>query len=92
MLKWEKVGTEIFHGELGEAAKNITYRADGTDYEIQSRKRGVKHANGIGFWYHTTYWIMKDGKDLAEHYTMQRAKEKVELRMELEKGAENATD
>lgn len=53
MMRWEKVETQI--GENG--GKTITYRAEGCACRIESVKRAIKHANGIGVWYYTDYTV-----------------------------------
>lgn len=73
-IKWEKVGKNINH-----EGTTITYQAKGFGFYIQSRKRHIPHANGVGTWDHTTYWLlvptvnfekqfwsMKDAKKFAE--------------------------
>jgi len=42
---------------------------------IESRKRHIPHANGSGTWDHTSYWVLRDGKELKECYTLKAAKE-----------------
>ena len=60
----------------------ITYRrlpnTDNTDITIESRKRHIPHANGIGTWDHTSYFVLKDGKELVEKYSLADAKEYAE--------------
>lgn len=55
MLRWDKAGVQLgqYPGE-----KTITYRAEGCACQIESRKRAIKHANGIGVWYHTEYVVL----------------------------------
>lgn len=78
-IKWEKVEKNV-----NREGTTITYEAKGFGLYIQSRKRHIPHANGVGTWDHTTYWLlapvigfekqfwsMKDAKEFAE----QKAKE-----------------
>lgn len=53
MMRWDKAGVQL--GVNG--AKTITYRAEGCACEIESFKRPIKHANGIGVWYYTDYAV-----------------------------------
>ena len=53
MMRWDKAGVQL--GMNGE--KTITYRAEGCACQIESRKRAIKHASGIGVWYHTEYVV-----------------------------------
>ena len=61
MAFWKQTGVSI-QGKLGE--KTITYSAGGVDAKIESRRRAVEHADGRGFWMHTTYWVLSpDGSE-----------------------------
>ena len=53
----------------------------GTGFQIESRKRHIPHANGMGMWDHTTYWVLKDGKELVEKHSLADAKEYAEARI-----------
>lgn len=56
MIKLEKVGKSV-----NSEGTTITYkgtRDDGLVVYIQSRKRHIPHANGIGTWDHTTYFVI----------------------------------
>ena len=60
MSSWKQTGKTI--KETGE--KTITYKKTGNPNIIQSRKKRIQHANGIGFWFHTSYWLIKpDGSE-----------------------------
>ena len=78
-LIWEKVSR--WEAEEGTT---IVYQAVGTGIQIESRKRHIPHANGVGTWDHTTYWVKKDGKDVIEKYSLADAKEYAEKMMEEE--------
>lgn len=71
-LKWGKIGRTV-----SLKGTTIIY-ANGTGYTIESRKRHIPHANGEGTWDHTTYWVLKDGKEIIERYSLKDAKEYVE--------------
>lgn len=73
MKNWKKVSKEIF-----AEGTDITYAAEGTPFEIQSRKRHIPHANGSGMWDHTTYVVMCRGFDVKTFYSLGDAKEWVE--------------
>ncbi len=75
-LVWKRTGRKIF-----AKGTDTIYRAIGTDIEIESRKRHIKHANGIETWDHTTYWVLKDGKEIIERYSLKEAKEYAETLM-----------
>ena len=70
---WKRTGRIV----LKEGSTTI-YHAAGKGYEIESRKRHIPHANGIGTWDHTTYWVKKNGKEVVEKYSLADAKEYAE--------------
>lgn len=72
-MKWVKVGKTA-----SSEGTTVTYRSEGTDITIESRKRHIPHANGSGTWDHTTYFILRSGKELKECYTLKDAKEYAE--------------
>ena len=45
---------------------------------IQSRKRHIPHANGIGTWDCTTYHIIANGKEVKKTMSLRDAKEYAE--------------
>ena len=69
MIKWEKVGTII-----NKSGRTIIYSGKGTSLTIESRKRKIPHANGIGTWDHTSYVVLMDGKEVKEKYSLKDAK------------------
>ena len=75
-IKWEKAGRTV-----SSEGTTITYRASGTGYTIESRKRHIPHANGIGTWDHTTYWVLKNGEEIKERYSLGDAKAYAEAMM-----------
>lgn len=54
----------------------ITYQhKDNPWLIIQSRKRHIPHANGIGTWDHTTYFVLVNGVEEKQCYSLRDAKE-----------------
>ena len=51
------------------------YKLHGTDITIESCRRHIPHANGIGTWDHTSYWVLSDGVELKEKMRLMDAKE-----------------
>lgn len=77
MLEWKKTAKTV-----SAEGTTIRYEAKGTPMVIESRKRHIPHANGVGTWDHTTYAILFKGElKVAEKQTLKDAKESVE-RME----------
>ena len=73
-LIWKRTGRRV-----STKGTDTIYSATGTNYTIESRKRHIPHSNGRpGTWDHTTYWVLKDGKELAEKYSLADAKEYME--------------
>lgn len=70
-MKWVKVGKTIT-----PEGKTIIYEPEGANgITIESRLEHVPHANGVGTWDHTFYYVLQDGKELAEKSTLRVAKE-----------------
>ena len=78
-LIWKRTGRIV-----SKEGTTTIYHAAGKGCEIESRKRHIPHANGVGTWDHTTYWVKKDGKDVIEKYSLAYAKEYAEKMMEEE--------
>ena len=74
---WKKVGKR-----MSAEGTDITYRptAHGEDLPlcIESRKRHIPHANGVGTWDHTSYFVIQNGKELVEKMSLRDAKEYAE--------------
>jgi len=73
-MKWVKINKTVIAGK----GTTITYRLEGTPYTVESRKRPIPHANRVGTWDHTSYFVLKDGAEVAEKYTLAKAKEYAE--------------
>lgn len=70
-MTWAKTGRTI-----SQDGTTVTYTdLRETGLTIESRKRHIPHANGSGTWDHTSYWVLRDGEDLKECYTLTAAKE-----------------
>ena len=70
MNTWAKTGRTVT-----PEGTTITYTdLRETGLTIESRKRHIPHANGSGTWDHTSYWVLRDGEELAEHWTLSGAK------------------
>ena len=72
------IWVKVWHGQKN-GMRTIRYTAEDSRFEIESRRRRIPHANGEGYWYHTTYyvvdtatgyerecWRLKDAKKTAE--------------------------
>ena len=64
-MDWVKIGRTVT-----ETATTITYKAVGTGYTIESRKRQIPHSNRSGTWAYTSYFVLKDGKELCEKHRL----------------------
>lgn len=76
-MEWKKKGKLIRHDGT------IIIYENGGPFQIESRKRQIPHSNRSGSWEHTSYFVIKDGKDLKECFSLKDAKAYVE---ELERG------
>lgn len=70
MITWIRTGRTV-----NTEGTTITYAGLGTTMLIQSRKRHIPHANGVGTWDHTTYWVMNGSKDIKQQYALRDAKD-----------------
>lgn len=76
-MKWSKIDRTV-----NSEGTTITYAAEGLNriILIQSRRRHIPHANGIGTWDHTTYHIIAAGMEAPSYYrTLGEAKEAAEI-------------
>lgn len=73
MIKWIKTGRTV-----SAEGTTVIYSGEGTDLTIESRKRHIPHASGVGTWDHTTYFVLKAGEELKERYSLADAKEYAE--------------
>ena len=69
MIEWKKVWKTV-----NDEGTTIIYAAEGTNIRIESRKRHIPHANGVGTWDHTTYHILRDGVEVGKQYSLSDAK------------------
>lgn len=69
MIGWVKTGRTV-----NSEGTTIIYSGVGTNLTIESRKRHILHANRAGTWDHTSYFVLKDGKEIAEKWSLREAK------------------
>ena len=70
--KWKKIAKNI----SASGTTTITYMAvDHNNLFVQSRKRQILHANGIGSWTFTSYFVIRNGIELKELNSLRDAKE-----------------
>ena len=74
---WEKIDRTV-----NREGTTITYRLKGTEILVQSRKRHIPHANGIGTWDHTSYFVLDHGEEIAEKWRLEDAKKYAEAARE----------
>ena len=72
-MAWEKIGRTV-----NRDGTTITYRLQGTEILVQSRKRHIPHANGGGTWDHTSYFVLDHGEEIAEKWRLEDAKKYAE--------------
>ena len=77
-FKWTKSGKLVVSD-----GTTIIYSCDESPYTIESRRKQIPHSNRSGSWEHTSYFVIKDGKDLKECFSLKDAKAYVE---KLERG------
>ena len=67
-LKWKKVGRTIHT----DGSSEIRYQ--GGEYFVESRKRAIPHANGNGYWMHTSYFLIRPDGTEKEYWSLREAK------------------
>ena len=72
-IKWTRTGKTV-----SPEGTTITYAGQGTGLTIESRKRHIPHANGLGTWDHTTYFLRENGHEVRKFYALAEAKEYAE--------------
>lgn len=73
MSKWIKAGRTV-----NSEGTTIIYQYIGTPYSIESRKRHIPHANGIGTWDHTFFVVKKGDYEISTKHSLADAKEYVQ--------------
>lgn len=76
-MYWRKWGKTV-----SSEGTTITYICLGTTLTIESRKRAIPHANGIGTWDLTTYFVLDRDKVIREFSRLADAKEWAEKAFE----------
>lgn len=72
-MKWNKISKLV-----SSEGTTITYECDALQgITIESRKRHIPHANRAGTWDHTSYFVIKDGKE-TEKWSLKDAQEYAE--------------
>ena len=62
-MKWIKTGRTV----KASGESTVFYSSDDGLYEIESRKRAIPHANGVGSWMHTSYFLIFNGAEKEYH-------------------------
>jgi len=71
---WKKVGKS---GD--EKQMTVSYQMEGKPHiTVESRRRQIPHANGIGSWTFTSYFVVMGGYDIAEKNRLIDAEEYAE--------------
>lgn len=68
MIKWIKVGRTV-----NAEGTTTYYEGEGTGFHIESRKRHIEHANGVGTWDYTTYVVLKQGIEVKALHRLKDA-------------------
>ena len=74
MAKWEKLCVTL-HNNGG---KTIKYYNKESDCFIESRTRPIRHANGVGDWMYTSYFLIRRDGSEREYHSLTDAKEAAE--------------
>lgn len=74
MAPWVKTATTI----KTDGSKTIRYESFRNQNAIESRRQAIPHANGIGVWYHTDYYLIRPDGTETEYHTLADAKKAAE--------------
>lgn len=70
MITWIKTRKTV-----SSEGTTITYTAkENQRITIESRKRPIPHASGSGFWMHTSFFVLVDGSEIKERFSLSDAK------------------
>ena len=73
-MNWIKTSRTVH----ADGSAETRYEAGGTDFVIESRKRPIPHANGVGSWMYTSFFlIFPDGHE-KKYNRLSDAKEAAE--------------
>ena len=75
---WIKTATTV----RGDGSKVIRYESFRNSNAIESRKEALPHANGVGVWFHTSFFLIRPDGTEKEYYTMKAAKQAAEKEAE----------
>lgn len=70
-MTWERTGKTV--SAEGTTVEYRPARAK-RNIAVESRKRHIPHANGVGTWDHTSYFVVLDGEDVKEKWSLKDAK------------------
>lgn len=77
-MLWRATAKEKYE----DGSEMVRYEAEGCAYAIESRRRPIRHANGIGSWLYTSYWLISPDGSEKEYHRLQDAKKAAEKRTE----------
>ena len=74
MAPWIKTATTI----RTDGTRVTRYESFRCESMVESRKEAIPHANGIGVWYHTSYFLIRPDGTEKEYSTLTLAKQAAE--------------
>lgn len=79
-MKWKRLERKV-----RPEGTDVIYGLEDSDITVESRKRHIPHANGSGTWDHTSYFVVRGGKDVVERWSLKDAKAYAEMLYEDER-------
>lgn len=58
-MRWIKTGKHV----KASGESTVFYKSADGQFRIESRKKAIPHANGVGSWMHTSYFLIHDGEE-----------------------------
>ncbi len=73
-MNWKRYGRVV----KSDGTSITFYRPDEGDLRIESRRRPIPHANGVGYWMYTSYYLIQADGSEKEYHSLADAKEAAE--------------
>ena len=73
-MNWKKWGRIV----RADGSVTVIYHSDTDGLKIESRRRPIPHANGVGYWMYTSYYLIQPDGSEKEYHSLKDAKEAAE--------------
>lgn len=73
-MTWKRYGRVV----RSDGCSTTIYHSDEGGLKIESRRRPIPHANGVGYWMYTSYYLIQADGSEKEYHSLADAKEAAE--------------